>query len=62
MNARNKRNLNPHKLAVLARYIFHHRYMEQLGGQMDFWDGLTDGEKQVCRDCLSEVTAAKDEK
>lgn len=49
------RNLNPHKAAIVAMYIYHNEYAAQKGGSMDFWDGLTNYEKKVCFELLEKL-------
>lgn len=53
MNNRDRRNLNPHKPAVMAMCLFSRHYAAQNGGSMDFWDSLTVGEQQTCRDLVA---------
>jgi hypothetical protein len=55
-------NLNPHKSARMAMYLYAHRYASQGGGSMDFWDKLTEGEKRTCRECVRELLNSPDEK
>jgi hypothetical protein len=37
------RNLNPHKPARAAMWLWGKEYSQQGGGSMDFWDGLPEG-------------------
>ena len=55
------RNLNPHKAAVVAMFIYGGAYAAQGGGSMDFWDGLDDRLKRVCRDCVARMERAPNE-
>ena len=48
-----RRNLNPHAEATAAMYLWGKEYSEQRGGCMDFWDGLSDGRKRICRDLVT---------
>lgn len=50
-----KRNLNPHKAARAAMFLHCDRYASQGDGSMDFWDSLTDREKNFCRACVCEI-------
>jgi hypothetical protein len=59
---RDQRNLNPHKPARLAMALYGDRYENQGGGSMDFWDSLTDGEKRTCREIVSGISTARDER
>ena len=58
---RDRRNLNPHKPALVAMWIWGREYAAQRGGSMDFWDGLADGDKQTCRACLERLKLAPNE-
>jgi len=49
------RNLNPHKAAKAAMWIWNERYMAFGGGSMDFWDSLSESEKQIARTCVKEI-------
>lgn len=55
------RNLNAHKAATVARFIFGTSYASQRGGAMDFWDSLCESDKNICRDLLSEIEKKRDE-
>lgn len=56
------RNLNPHKPAVAAMAIWGKRYSEQGGGSMDFWDKLSESDKQIARDLVERIEKAQAEK
>ncbi|MEZ2132737.1 MULTISPECIES: hypothetical protein [unclassified Sinorhizobium] len=56
-----KRNLHPHAEARLAMALWGAEYAAQLGGSMDFWDGLSEPRKRVCVDILESVLKALDE-
>jgi len=43
-----QRNINPHKEALLAIYVWGGRYSQQSGGCMDFWDSLSKHDKEIC--------------
>jgi hypothetical protein len=58
---RNLRNLNPHKPAVAARFLWGKEYAAQGGGSMDFWDRLDQSRKRLCRDLVERIKAAPDE-
>ena len=55
------RNLNPHKAARVAMYLYGHAYAAQRGGSMDFWDDLPEGRKNVCRKLVAELADTPDE-
>jgi hypothetical protein len=55
------RNLNPHKAARAAMYIWGERYAQQRGGSMDFWDKLQEHEKNVARRLVKEISELPDE-
>lgn len=55
------RNLNPHAPATAARFIFGREYAYQSGGVMDFWDSLSESEKQLCRDLVDAVKKSRPE-
>lgn len=44
-----RRNLNPHKAARAAMWLWGERYAAQGGGSMDFWDKLSERDKHFCR-------------
>ena len=57
-----KRNLNPHKAALVAMTLYCREYAEQSGGSMDFWDSLTESQKRTCREALKRIERAKPER
>lgn len=61
MNERDRRNLNPHKPAVAAMWLYGAEYAAQGGGSMDFWDRLDESRKRICRDFLERLKAVPDE-
>lgn len=58
MEAKDKRNLNPTPEAVVAMWLYGQEYSQQIGGSMDFWDKLSEGRKQSCRDIVRRVLEA----
>lgn len=52
---RAKRNLNPHAEARVAMLVWGERYSKQSGGSMDFYDSLTDSERNLCREWAREI-------
>lgn len=58
MKPQDRRNLNPTAPARVAMALYGKRYSEQLGGSMDFWDSLREGEKKLCIDLAQEIKAA----
>lgn len=59
---RMRRNLNPHKPARAAMYMWGKRYSQQGGGSMDFWDSLSAREKRLCRDLVRDIEKARPER
>lgn len=59
--ATDRDNLNPHKAAVAAMYLFGARYAGQRGGAMDFWEGLSASEQGLCERLVSAVAAARED-
>ena len=58
-NRRTKRNLNPHKAAVAAMYLWGRTYSKQGRGSIDFWDGLSESAQRVCRDLVADIEKAR---
>ena len=58
MHATDKRNLNPTPEAVIAMWMYGQEYSQQHGGSMEFWDKLSEGKKQACRDIVKRVLEA----
>lgn len=56
-----RRNLNPHKPAVAAMFIYGADYAAQGGGSMDFWDALSAYRKTVCREAVRKILDARHE-
>ena len=55
---RTKRNINPHKEAVVAMSLWSAEYAPGGLGSMDFWDQLNDAMKRRCRDLVDRIEAA----
>ena len=55
------RNLNPHKAARAAMFLFANRYAGQGGGSMDFWDSLNKSDQGFCRRCVEEIEKSPSE-
>jgi hypothetical protein len=55
-----QRDLNPHKGAVAAMWIYHERYAKQALGSMGFWGSLKPYERDVCMDLLERLALAPD--
>lgn len=49
------RNFDHHAEATAAMYIWGHEYVAQKGGCMDFWDGLREDRKELCRDVVAQI-------
>jgi hypothetical protein len=58
MRERDARNLNPHKSARAAMWLYGHAYAAQSGGSMDFWDSLPEYKKRLCRDMVDAIERA----
>jgi hypothetical protein len=56
-----RRDLNPHKAAKAAMWIFGSRYADSGKGSMGFWDSLSTSDKELCRRCVVEVEKAPPE-
>lgn len=54
-------NLNPHKAAVAAMYIYGAAYAKQGGGSMDFWKSLPPSQQDVCRRLVKAIEKARKE-
>lgn len=53
------RNRDPHAAARVAMCLYCDRYCGQDGGAMDFFDNLSDGEKQTCARIADDIRAAR---
>ena len=53
------RNMNPHKEARAAMWLFGTRYGAQNGGSMDFWDSISEKDKNICRSLVTAIGKAK---
>lgn len=62
-NRRTRRNLNPHKAAVAAMYLWGRAYSRQggSGGSMDFWDDLSPASRDLCRRMVADIEKARPE-
>lgn len=61
MKERDRRNLDPHKPAVVAISFWGKVYAAQGGGAMDFWDNLSEPDKRFCREIVAHVERARPE-
>lgn len=52
-----QRNLNPTAPAIVAMIVWGKEYSQQMGGSMDFWDGLDDDRKRRCELVVKELKA-----
>ena len=57
-----QRDLNPHKPARFAMWLWGERYARQGLGSMGFWDSLTDQERNIARLAVSQIEAAPAER
>jgi len=56
-----KRNLDPHRPAKCAMWLYGDRYSKQGGGSMDFWDRLSESEKYTCRRMARDIVNTRPE-
>lgn len=56
-----KRDLNPHKAARVAMWLWGPRYARSGLGSMGYWDSLSDSEKDTCRLAVSDIERAPSE-
>ena len=56
-----RRDLDPHKAAVAAMWLWGKRYSEQRLGSMGFWDSLSASEQRICRDLVARIAEVRDE-
>jgi hypothetical protein len=55
------RDLNPHKAAVAAMWLYGHEYSQQNLGSMGFWDQLDEHRKELCRRLVQDIENAPKE-
>ena len=55
-----KHNLNPHKEAVIAMWLFGKEYADLGLGSMDYYNGLTASDKKLCKRMLKDIDEARD--
>lgn len=55
------RNLDPHRPAKCAMWLYAKRYSNQGGGSMDFWDRLSESEKNTCRRMANDIVTTRPE-
>lgn len=56
-----ERNLDPHRPARCAIWVYSERYINQKGGIMDFWDKLTKQEQDICRIMAEQISCTRPE-
>ena len=56
-----ERNLDPHRPARCAMWLFADRYTSQRGGSMDFWDKLSNSDKEKCRRMAEQISCTRPE-
>ena len=56
-----ERNLDPHRPARCAMWLYAEHYKNQKGGSMDFWDRLTELEKDTCRRMAEQISCTRPE-
>lgn len=55
------RNLDPHRPAKCAMWLYGERYSKQGGGSMDFWDRLSESDKKTCRRMANDIATTRPE-
>ena len=55
------RNMNPHKKAVIAMWLFGKEYADLGLGSMDYYDGLSGSDKKMCKRMLDAIKEAPPE-
>jgi len=58
---REQRNLDPHRPARCAMWLYADRYTSQKGGSMDFWDKLSERDKATCRRMAEQIATTRPE-
>ena len=56
-----ERNLDPHRPAICAMWLYDDQYSKQKGGSMDFWDKLSDSDKNTCRRMSEQISCTRPE-
>ena len=56
-----QRNLDPHRPARCAMWLYNDQYRKQKGGSMDFWDKLSSSEKNNCRSMAEQISCTRPE-
>lgn len=56
-----KRNLNPHKPARAAMWLWSSAYARHGGGSMEFWDSLVRSQKSMARELVSDIEKCRPE-
>ena len=58
---RSRRNANPHKSAVAAKYLFFSCYNALNRYPMDLWDKLNGTDKRLCQELVADILKAPPE-
>jgi hypothetical protein len=61
MKAMAQRDLNPHKPARMAMWLWSASYAASGKGSMGYWDSLSESAKKTCRSAVAEIEAARAE-
>lgn len=56
-----ERNLDPHRPARCAMWLFCEQYSSQKGGSMEFWDKLSESDKNMCRRMSEQISTTRPE-
>jgi hypothetical protein len=56
------KNIDPNFVTqecIMAKFLFSFRYSQERGGQVDFYERLSPGEKKTVQECVDEILACK---
>jgi len=56
-----QRNLDPHRPAICAMWLYADRYTSQRVGSMEFWDKLSESDKATCRRMAEQIATTRPE-
>ena len=57
-----QRDLDPHKPARMAMWLWGANYAASGLGSMGYWDSLSEGAKETCRRAVADIEGAQPEK
>jgi hypothetical protein len=56
-----QRDLNPHKAARMAMWLWGAHYAASGKGSMGYWDSLSESARETCRRAVAEIEASRPE-